>query len=78
MGSSEDSEDLAGLGPLLEAPTSCFFFLACSFVSPLGWVGTWNGGGDVNDSDESEESEEILMILGLDFMVASKCGVMEI
>ena len=45
-------------------------------MRPPGLVGTWNGGGDVNDSDESEESEEILMTLGLDFMVASKCRVM--
>lgn len=65
------------MGALLDIPTSCFFFFACSFVSPLGWVSNWNGGGDVNDSDESEESEEILMIFGLDFMVTFECGVME-
>ena len=76
MGSSEDTEDLEGLGHLLDAPTSCFFFLACSFVSPLSWGGTWNGARDVNDSDESEESEEILMTFGLVLKVDFKGRVM--
>ena len=58
---SSDGEGLGGF-------TSCFFFLACSLVRLFGMVGNLNGGGDVNDS---EESEEMLMMLGLDDMVVS-------
>lgn len=63
-GGSDDDDEL-GAG----TTTSCFLFLACSFVRPRGRVGILRGDGDVNDSDESEESEERLMMLGLDVMV---------
>ena len=105
MGSSDDSEDTAGLGALLASPlskafhrlssslaasessksegtfagssdgdglggfASCFLFLACSLVRPRGMVGNLNGDGDVSDSEESDESEEMLIILGLDDMI---------
>ena len=54
-GRSSDDEELG-------AGTSCVLFLACSLVRPRGGVGILNGGGDVSESDVSEESEERLMI----------------
>ena len=54
-GRSSDDDELG-------AGTSCLLFLACSFVRPRGGVGILNGGGDVSESDVSEESEERFMI----------------
>lgn len=45
--------------------------MACSLVSPLGLVGRWKDGGDVNDSESDDESDEISMKFGLGFMVAA-------
>lgn len=81
---SDEDGDLGGITPLpldelgvwlrfkrsLNTGRSCFLFLACSFVlHPLwgGGNGGTYGGSGVSSSDE--ESEEMLMISGVDFIL---------